>query len=452
MKRKIYARILDWKNTWHGRTALLIDGARRIGKSWIAEEFARNEYKSYIMIDFNNVDTSIIELFEQHLSDLDTFFTRLSLYTGVKLYKRESVIIFDEVQIYPQARAAIKYLVKDGRYDFIETGSLVSINHNVSNIVIPSEEIRVDMFPMDFQEFMWAIDKADLYDFSYDCFVNRSPLGNALHRKMSEYLRAYILIGGMPQVVEEYIRTGDFGNADMIKRNILTLYRNDISKYAGKTAPVVTQLFDHIPGLLQRHERRFSPSAIKRGSRTRNYSEAFFWLDESRVVNFCYAATEPAVSLALNLDDSRLKIYMGDTGLLISMTFEHQELITQKIYEKILRGKLEFNKGMIVENYVAQMLRASGHKLYFYTNASRDDSSARMEIDFLIRKKEITSRHNINAIEVKSTNRYSTVSLDKCLAKFKEYMHLGIVLHNSDLLFDKEKNILYLPLYMAGML
>ena len=452
MKRKIYSQILSWKNTWQGRTALLIDGARRVGKSWIVEEFARHEYRSYIIIDFNKVDSAITELFDQYLSDPNIFFSRLSLYTGVKLHPRESVIVFDEVQMLPKARAAIKYLVQDGRYDIIETGSLVSINHNVRDIVIPSEEVRIDMYPMDFQEFMWALEKEDLYDYAYDCYGRRCALGNALHRKMTEYLRAYMLVGGMPQAVEEYVKTGDFETVDLIKRNILTLYRNDISKYAGKTAPVVTQIFDHIPGLLQRHERRFSPTAIKKGSRTRNYTEAFFWLDESRVANFCYAATEPSVSLALNLDESRLKIYMGDTGLLLSMAFECQELITQKIYEKILRGKLEFNKGMVIENYVAQMLCASGHKLYFYANASRTDASSRMEIDFLIRKKEITTRHNINAIEVKSSNRYTTVSLEKCLAKFEEYMNMGIVLHPSDLKYDKDKNILYLPLYMACML
>lgn len=452
MKRKIYSKILKWKEHWNGRTALLIDGARRIGKSWIVEEFARNEYKSYIIIDFNNVAPSIIELFEQYISDLDTFFKRLSLYTEIPLYPRESVIIFDEVQNYPKARAAIKYLVKDGRFDYIETGSLVSINHNVRNIVIPSEEIRLDMFSMDFEEFMWAMNQTALYDFMRECFETQTPLGNALHRKLSEYLNTYLLVGGMPQAVEEYINTRRFEDVDKIKRSIIALYRNDISKYAGKSAPAVTLIFDNIPGLLQRHERRFSPSSLKKGSRSRDYADAMFWLDESRVVNFCYAATEPSVTLSLNLDASKLKIYMGDTGLLISLAFQQQELITQKIYEKILRNKLEFNKGMIIENFVAQTLRASNHKLFFYSNASRTDATARMEIDFLIRKPEITSRHNINAIEVKSTNRYSTISLEKCLHKFKEYIDWGIILHRGDLTIDKDQKIMRLPLYMAGLL
>lgn len=452
MKRKIYGDLLRWKNRWQGKAAIMIDGARRIGKSWIAEEFARNEYKTYILIDFNTDDSAITELFEQYVADLDTFFARLSLYTGVKLFKRQSVIIFDEVQMYPKARAAIKYLVKDGRYDFIETGSLVSINHNVRDIVIPSEEVRIDMFPMDFEEYMWAVEQKDLYDFARECYDKKKPLGNVLHRKMSEFLRQYILIGGMPQAVQSYVDNKDFVMVDMIKRNILTLYRNDISKYAGRQAPNVSRIFDHIPGMLQRHERRFSPSAIKKGTRTREYTEAMFWLDESRVVNFCYAASEPSVSLSMNLTDSKLKIYMADTGLLVSMAFEADELSTQAIYEKILRGKLEFNKGMIAENLVAQLLRAAGHKLYFYSNSSRTDASERMEIDFLTRKTNVTNKHNINPIEVKSNNRYSTVSLLKCIEKFGPYINQAIVLHTGDVSIDDENRILKLPLYMAGMI
>ena len=252
MKRKIYNKLLQWKEQWHGTTALLIDGARRIGKSWIAEEFGKNEYKSYILLDFNNIKTDIIELFERHLTDLDTFFMQLSLFTGVKLYPRKSLIIFDEVQMYPKARAAIKYLVKDGRYDYIETGSLVSINYNVKNIVIPSEEVRLNMYPMDFEEFMWAVGENMLFDYVKECFSKKSPLGQGLHRKVMDNLRAYVLVGGMPQAVLSFVKNKDMREVDAIKRNILALYRNDISKYAGKTAPNVTRVFDNLPGLLQR--------------------------------------------------------------------------------------------------------------------------------------------------------------------------------------------------------
>lgn len=450
MKRKIYSKIQEWKTQWDGRSALLIDGARRIGKSWIVEEFGKNEYKSYILIDFNNVGEDIIELFERYLTDLDTFFMRLSLYTGIKLFHRDSLIIFDEVQMYPKARAAIKYLVKDGRYDYIETGSLVSINHNVKNIVIPSEEIRINMYPMDLEEFMWATGQDMLFDFVREQYITNSPLGQRLHRQMMDTLRTYLLVGGMPQAVISYIERKDMRDVDVIKRSIISLYRNDISKYAGRSAPNVTQIFDNIPGLLQQHEKRFRPSKVKKGARMRDFSESIFWLDESRVVNFCYNSTEPSVGLSLNKDTSKIKLYMADTGLLVSMAFGQGELEQGKIYEKILRGKLEFNKGMLIENLVAQLLRSAGHPLFFYTSASTRNADDRMEIDFLIRKSEITSRHNICPIEVKSTNRYRLTSLDKFKKKFNEYLGTPIVLHTKDL--EIKDGITYLPIYMAGLL
>ncbi len=450
MKRKIYNKIKDWKTQWNGRTALLVDGARRIGKSWIVEEFARNEYKSYILIDFNNVPESILELFDKYLTDLDTFFMQLSLFTGVILHPRESVIIFDEVQMCPRARAAIKYLVKDGRYDYIETGSLVSINHNVKDIVIPSEEIRIDMYPMDLEEFMWANGQDMLFDFVKTRFESLAPLGQALHRQMMEALRTYMLVGGMPQAVMSYVERKDMRDVDATKRSILALYRNDISKYAGKSAPVVTRVFDSIPGLLQQHEKKFRPAFIKKGSRMRDFSDTIFWLDESRVVNFCYATTEPSVGLALNRDDAKVKLYMADTGLLVSMAFDSGDLEQGGIYEKILRGKLEFNKGMLIENLVAQLLRASGHQLYFYSCSSREYSEDRMEIDFLIRKKMVTSKHNVSPIEVKSSPRYRLSSLEKFGKKFSNYFGTSYVLHTKDL--EIKDGIIYLPLYMAGLL
>ncbi|MDE6480953.1 MAG: ATP-binding protein [Muribaculaceae bacterium] len=450
MKRKIYNKILQWKEQWNGRTALLVDGARRIGKSWIVEEFGRNEYKTYILIDFNNVRNEIKELFELYLTDLDTFFMRLSLYTGIRLHKRESLIIFDEVQMYPKARAAIKYLVEDGRYDYIETGSLVSINHNVKDIVIPSEEIRINMYPMDLEEFMWANGQEMLFEFVKAQYASLSPLGQSLHRQMMESLRTYILVGGMPQAVLSFVEHKDMREVDAIKRSILSLYRNDISKYAGRSAPKVTLLFDSIPGMLLQHEKRLRPSKIRTGSKMKDFSEPMFWLDESRVVNFCYNTTEPSVGLALNKDESKVKMYMADTGLLVSMAFSAGELEQDGIYEKILRGKLEFNKGMLIENLVAQMLRTSGHPLFYYTCSSREDASHRMEIDFLIRKEKVTSRHNICPIEVKSSSRYTLTSLDKYNKKFHNYLGQSYILHSKDL--EIKDKFVYLPLYMAGLL
>lgn len=450
MKRKIYSKIKDWKEHWSGRAALLVDGARRIGKSWIVEEFARNEYKSYIILDFNNIQASITELFEKYLTDLDTFFMQLSLYTGVQLHDRESLIVFDEIQLFPKARAAIKYLVKDGRFDYIETGSLVSINHNVADIVIPSEEIRIDMYPMDFEEFMWAIDQKPMFDYVRAQFETKKPLGQGLHRRMMEFLRTYLIVGGMPQAVESYVKNKDLRDVDAIKRSILGLYRNDISKYAGKSAPLVTRIFDSIPGLLQQHEKRIRPSKIKHNARMKDFAAPIFWLEESRVVNFCYGVTEPSVGLALNLNDSKVKAYMADTGLLISLAFDTDDLVSGGVYEKILRGKLEFNKGMIMENLVAQLLQSAGYPLYFYSNSSRDNAADRMEIDFLIRKKSLTSRHNISPIEVKSSSHYRLTSLDKFKQKFAAYFGQSYVLHTKDL--EIQDDVIFLPVYMAGLL
>lgn len=449
MRRKIYEHLKEWKRVWNGKAALLIDGARRVGKSWIAEEFGKNEYKSYVLIDFNNTTPEIKQLFEDHLVDLDRFFMLLGIYVGIELHPRETLIIFDEVQMFPKARGAIKYLVADGRFDYLETGSLVSINHNVKDIVIPSEEIRVDMFPMDLEEFCWATGQSQLFEFVKQMYASGKELGQSLHRKMMEVVRTFIIVGGMPQAVETYILEKDFLKVDAVKRSILALYRNDITKYAGKSSPIITKIFDNIPGSLQKHEKRFRPSEIKKKSRMKDMGNALFWLEESRVANFCYLTTEPTVGLSLNKDDSKLKLYLLDTGLLISMAFSGENDI-RGIYKKILLDKLEFNKGMIVENLVAQLLRSSNHPLYFFSSKSRTNPEERMEIDFLIRKAQITSKHNIIPIEVKSSNRYTISSLEKFRKKYNSYIERCVVLHSGDR--KVKDDILYLPLYMAGLL
>lgn len=448
MERKIYSKLLDWKNQWRGKTAILIDGARRVGKSYIALEFAKNEYRSHLLIDFNNASPQIIELFEHNLNDLDVFFRNLRLLTGVKLYPRESVIIFDEVQQYPKARAAIKYLVADGRYDYIETGSLMSINRNVKDIVIPSEEEHLDLNPMDFEEFLWAVDEGEFMDYIAECYQTQRPLGNALHRKAMDLFRQYMIVGGMPQAVKEYVAYRDFSRVDRIKRNILKLYRSDISKYAYGEEHKVTRIFDLIPASLQRHEKRFRIGDVRAGARTRDYMKSMFWLEESRVANFCYATSAPNVGLGMNREEFKYKIYMADTGLLISQAFsERVEL--DELYRKLLMGKLEVNRGMIVENLVAQMLKASGKELYFYSNSAKE-AEDRMEIDFLIRKPTVTSRHNISPIEVKSSKRYKLTSLNKCIKKFSNQIGTPYVLHDGDL--KLENGIVFLPLYMAPCL
>ena len=354
------------------------------------------------------------------------------------------------IQKYPVAREAIKYLVKDGRYDYIETGSLMSINANVKGINIPSEEHRIDMYPMDLEEFLWALGDDMMMDYVKECFAGRKPLGQSLHRKMMEYIRLYMIVGGMPQAVQDWIDTRDFDEVDRTKRNILSLYRSDISKYAGNQEARVTRLFDTIPSQLQRHEKKFRLAALGKGTRGRSVETAFFWLDESRVINTCFAATEPVVGLEMRTGECSRKLYMADTGLLVSHAFTEAKIRAEELYRKLMHDKLEFNKGMLVENVVAQMLRAAGHKLYFFSSYSKTDVEERMEIDFLVPKAVIGSRHNIHPIEVKSTARYTLTSLGRFTRKCASAVAEPIVLHAADV--KVENGMVYLPLYMAGLL
>lgn len=449
MKRKIYDKFLEWKAS-QGKYALLIDGARRIGKSYVVEEFAKNEYESYILLDFNRVNKSVLELFDNYLDDLDTFFLFLSQYCGVRLYERKSLIIFDEVQLFPRARAAIKYLVADGRYDYIETGSLMSIKKNSESILIPSEERHLRMYPMDFEEFLWALGDNSTVDFLRNCFDKRLPLGQALHRKIMALFRQYMIVGGMPQAVNEYIRTKDFAKVDAVKRDIIELYRADIVKHASGYELKVESIFDEIPAQLQKHEKKFKLSSLKKAARFRNYEDAFFWLTDAMIVNPCYNTTAPNIGLKLNMNRLTLKCFMGDTGLLISHSFDEKSIVSEDLYKKLLFDKLEVKNGMLTENIVAQMLAASGHKLYFYSCSSNKDNSSKMEIDFLISKDKITARHNISPIEVKSGKNYTLTSLKKFIAKFGEQLDTPYVIHSSDL--KVENGIVYLPLYMTMFL
>lgn len=449
MKRKIYDSMQKWKEE-NGRTALLIDGARRVGKSYIAQEFAKKEYKSYILIDFNRAPAEITDLFVHYLNDLNMFFLYLSNFYGVKLYERESLIIFDEVQLFPKARAAIKYLVEDGRYDYVETGSLMMIKKNVADIVIPSEERHMKMYPLDFEEFLWALDNDTLMDFIRLCFEEKKPMGQVLHRKTMDYFRQYLIVGGMPQAVKTYRDSHDFDQVDRVKRDILELYRADIIKHAEGYQMKVAQIFDDIPAQLQKHDTKFKFSSLKKEARFREYEDALFWLSDAMITNICYNSTAPNIGLKLNMDRMTLKCYMADTGLLISHAFDENGLVSEEIYKKLLFDKLEVNKGMIMENIVAQMLTASGHKLYFYSNPSRDDASLRMEIDFLTAKSKISNRHNISPIEVKSSKNYTLTSLRKFKEKYKEQLHIPYVLHPNDL--KEENGILFLPLYMTPLI
>lgn len=456
MKRKIYQQLLDWKHNRRGEVALLIEGARRIGKSYIVEEFAKNEYDSYLLIDFSRVNPKVIEFFDLYLDDLDMLFTSLELYGKKKLIPRKnptdeasSLIIFDEIQFCPRARSAIKHLVADHRFDYIETGSLISIKKNVKDIMLPSEEHAIEMYPMDFEEFLWAMGDEMMMPFIKMQFEKRKPM-EAFHRKALDYFRQYMIVGGMPQAVQTYVDTRDFDKVDERKRDILSIYRNDIRKYADNQETKVAAIFEELPGQLQKHEKKFRLADLQSHARMRDYSEAFFWLSDAKIINCCYNSTEPSIGLKLNEERTTLKCYMGDTGLLISHAFDERGIVTSELYQKLMFDKLEVNEGMLVENIVAQMLRAAGHKLYFFSKYSAKEADERMEIDFLITKPTITSRHNISPIEVKSGSHYTITSLKKCIKKYDKQLATPYVLHDKDL--KVEDGITYLPLYMTPLL
>lgn len=456
MKRKIYQQLLDWKHDRRGEVALLIEGARRIGKSYIVEEFAKNEYDSYLLIDFSRVNPKVIEFFDLYLDDLDMLFTSLELYGKKKLIPRKnptdeasSLIIFDEIQFCPRARSAIKHLVADHRFDYIEIGSLISIKKNVKDIMLPSEEHAIEMYPMDFEEFLWAMGDEMMMPFIKMQFEKRKPM-EAFHRKALDYFRQYMIVGGMPQAVQTYVDTRDFDKVDERKRDILSIYRNDIRKYADNQETKVAAIFEELPGQLQKHEKKFRLADLQSHARMRDYSEAFFWLSDAKIINCCYNSTEPSIGLKLNEERTTLKCYMGDTGLLISHAFDERGIVTSELYQKLMFDKLEVNEGMLVENIVAQMLRAAGHKLYFFSKYSAKEADERMEIDFLIAKPTITSRHNISPIEVKSGSHYTITSLKKCIKKYDKQLATPYVLHDKDL--KVEDGIMYLPLYMTPLL
>lgn len=319
MKRKIYDDLLQWKTSSAGKTALLIDGARRVGKSYIVEQFAKAEYKTYIVIDFYRASQEVKDLFTHYLNDLDAFFMYLSVLYNVKLHERKSLIVFDEVQMFPRARGAIKYLVADGRYDFVETGSLMSIKKNVEDIMIPSEERHIEMYPMDFEEFLWAIGNDTLMPFARQRFEEKKPLGQAMHRKAMDQFRQYLIVGGMPQAVQTYVETRDFDQVDQVKRDILTLYRADIAKHAAGSEMKVFAIFDDIPAQLSKHEKKFKFSSLKKNARSRDYDDAMFWLFDAMIANPCYNSTEPNIGLKLNRERTTLKCYSRGEDVLLGV-------------------------------------------------------------------------------------------------------------------------------------
>lgn len=445
LKRKIYNELLLWKENSKGSTSVMIDGARRVGKSFIAEEFAKNEYKSYIIIDFGNAPAEILDLFNNESSNLDLFFAKLSAFYSKILYRRNSLIIFDEVQQCPRARQLIKYLVADGRYDFLETGSLIRLKKNVQDIILPSEEEHIEMFPLDFEEFLWALGDEATYPLIKSCFETKTPLGTTLHRKIMNEFRQYILVGGMPQSVLAYIKDMNFKASDIAKRRILQLYRNDVAKFAAGYEDKVFAVFDNIPGQLSKKEKKYKLSSLGKEARFRTYEDSFVWLNEAMIVNASFNATDPHIGLALSSDTTTQKCYMADTGLLVTHTFRDKNYTDNELYKAILFDKLSINEGMLMENVVAQMLRYKRERLYFYSRSDSQKRENSMEIDFLI-----TEGKKISPVEVKSSNYRSHISLDK----FKK--HFSSVVGNSYILYPKDlmikDGIIHLPFYMAELL
>jgi len=442
LKRKVYQKLLTWKKKEKGKTALLITGARRVGKSFVCKQFGENEYKSMLLVDFSNLPNAVIDIFENDRNDLDVFFAKLAAYYSIPLIKRQSLVIFDEVQLYPKARQMIKYLVADGRYDYIETGSLISIKQNVKDILLPSEERELEMHPLDFEEFMWAIGNEASMSFLQHCFETRKPLGQALHRKIMNDFRQYMLVGGMPQAILAYLADKDFEAADVAKKDILKLYRNDITKFATGYKGKVTAIYDSLPGQLTKKEKKYKLSSVIKKARLRDYEDAFMWLRDGMIANPCFNATEPSVGLALSSEYTTHKLYMADTGLLVTHTFSDRNSIQNELYRAILLDKLGINEGMLMENVVAQALRAAGHRLFFY---SRSDSTSRgksIEIDFLI---NIDGK--ICPIEVKSSAYRAHSSLDKFKTKFSHSIGDSYILYTKDVMI--KDSIIHLPLYMA---
>ena len=442
MKRKFYDVLTQWKKRSKGTTALMIDGARRVGKSYIAEEFAKNEYRSYILIDFAYPRPGVLQCFREDAYDLSLFFSKLSAIYSTPLYQRESLIIFDEVQLFPQARQLIKQLVADGRYDYLETGSLITLHRNVKDILIPSEEEHVEMFPMDFEEFLWALGDDTTVPFLRTCFEAKRPLGQAMHRKVMNDFRKYMLVGGMPQAVERYVETQDFEAADWVKKQILTLYREDIGKYAGKDEAKVFALLDNIPGQLSRKEKKYKLADISENARGRDYEDAFIWLGKAMIVNRCLNATDPTVGLSMSADHTTQKCYMGDTGLLVTQTFRDDDFADNELYKAILLDRLNVNEGMLMENVVAQMLRAKGYQLFFYSRVDTHQRENHMEIDFLI-----SNHRKIQPVEVKSSVYKEHSSLDKFVRKFHRRLGEKYILYQKDLLI--KDGVIHLPVYMT---
>ena len=440
-RRKIYDKLLEWKTESDGRTALLIEGARRVGKSTVVEEFAKNEYESYILIDFSRASKAVKELFED-ISDLDYLFLQLQLQYKVDLHERSSLIIFDEVQQCPLARQAIKALVADHRYDYVETGSLISIKRNVKDILIPSEERKISMYPMDHEEFLWAVGDTTTIPLLKKVFDSGKPVGAQIHRKLMRDFRLYMLVGGMPQAVNEYIETNNFRKVDQIKRDILNLYEDDFKKIdpTGK----LSSLFDAIPAQLNKNASRYQVSSVLNGERAENILESIAELKDSKTVLVSYHADDPNAGMSNNKDLGKFKLFLSDTGLFTTLMFKDRDFTENIIYEKLLNDKLSANLGYLYENAVAQILTANGNALFYHTFMN-ESTRRNYEIDFILARK-----NKVCPIEVKSSGYKTHASLDAFSRKFSDRILDKYLIYTKD--FAKDEDIFCLPIYLVQFL
>ena len=440
-RRKIYDKLLEWKTESDGRTALLIEGARRVGKSTVVEEFAKNEYESYILIDFSRASKAVKELFED-ISDLDYLFLQLQLQYKVDLHERRSLIIFDEVQQCPLARQAIKALVADHRYDYVETGSLISIKRNVKDILIPSEERKISMYPMDHEEFLWAVGDLTTIPLLKKVFDSGKPVGVQIHRKLMRDFRLYMLVGGMPQAVNEYIETNNFRKVDQIKRDILNLYEDDFKKIdpTGK----LSSLFDAIPAQLNKNASRYQVSSVLNGERAENILESIAELKDSKTVLVSYHANDLNAGMSNNKDLGKFKLFLSDTGLFTTLIFKDGDFTENIIYEKLLNDKLSANLGYLYENAVAQILTANGDALFYHTFMN-ESTRRNYEIDFILARK-----NKVCPIEVKSSGYKTHASLDAFSRKFSDRILDKYLIYTMD--FAKDEDIFCLPIYLVQFL
>ena len=440
-KRKIYAKLVEWKNESDGRTALLVEGARRIGKSTIVKEFATNEYESFILIDFSVAPKAIRDLFDD-VSDLNYLFLQLQLQYHVDLIERKSLIVFDEVQFCPKARQAIKHLVQDHRYDYIETGSLISIRKNVKDILIPSEERKLQMFPMDYEEFLWAIGDNTSYKLVRQFYELGRPLGQQMNRKLLRAFRLYMLVGGMPQAVTEYITTNNLRLVDLVKRDILNLYEDDFQKI--DSTGRASMLFDAIPAQLNKNASRYQVSSVLENSRAEDLLQLIAEMKDSKTVLVSYHANDPNAGLSANKDLTKFKMYVCDTGLFTTLMFKDRDFTENVIYDKLLSDTLSANLGYLYENAIAQILAANGNELFYHT-LMNETSRHNYEIDFLLARK-----NKICPIEIKSSGYKTHKSLDEFFKKYSSRILWRYIVYTKD--YAKDQDVICLPVYMSPFL